>query len=73
MKTWLIHATENSVPRITKMDDEQQAIKFVGNVILGNHPGTSIENIYVVDVVAGTITALESSLEGLTLIFKVKA
>jgi hypothetical protein len=67
MQAWLIHASENSVDRTIKMDTENQALQFIGHVVIGDHPGTTIKNIYAIDTVAGTITALETFLNGLTL------
>lgn len=72
MNAWLIHTTENSVARVIMMETEEQALKFLGNVVIGNHPGTSIQNMYVIDVVAGTMSVLETYLDGLNLKFREK-
>ncbi|SFE43191.1 hypothetical protein SAMN04487969_102488 [Paenibacillus algorifonticola] len=72
MVTWLVYATEKSIPRIVKLDTEKQALQFIGNVVIGNHPETTIQNVYEIDVESGTMKVVETYLDGLTLSFRPK-
>jgi hypothetical protein len=72
MQVWIIYVSEDSVDRVVMMTSETQALQFIGRVVIGDHPLTTIKSVYVVDVVAGTMTAIETCLDGMSLGFRNK-
>lgn len=72
VQTWLIHVEEKGTEKVHKMDTEQSAIAYVGNIVIGQLKETTILHIYCVDIELGTIKELETVLAGLTLAFREK-
>lgn len=72
MKTWLIHVEEKGTEKTHKMDTEQSAIGYVGNIVIGQAKDTIIKHIYCVDLEQGVLRELETVLQGLTLAFREK-
>lgn len=73
MNVWLICITEGTdACSVYKKDTETEALQYVGAVVIGQHAGTAITKIYVVDTLLGKITELEPVLAGLALTFREK-
>ena len=53
---WLIHMTQNGVKTIFNAGTEQEALNFVGRVIIGERADIEVLNVYKVDGDAGTMT-----------------
>lgn len=69
---WLIHVDEKGKEDIHTMNQESTALTYVGNIIAQQLRDTTVKGIYKAKIPEGTMSELETDLQGLTLRFKEK-